>query len=102
MPGWLTRLVPVRPTRASDTAGAQSKSFNPERVVAVCAVTLSILVVASAGLVVFNLRNRVISENEQALSNSALIVAKQIAQVFTAVEDLQKDLNEQISRLPGI
>ncbi len=53
----------------------------------------------SAGLIVSNLHNRAISENERALSNSSLIVAKQFEQTFTAVEAVQKGFYEDLSRL---
>ncbi len=88
--------------RASDTAAPSSKFFNPERMIIVCAVTLAIIVVGSASLIAFNLHTRIVSENERALSNSALIIAKQIEQTFAAVEAVQKGLSEEISRLPGI
>ena len=68
----------------------------------VCAVTLAIIVVGSASLIAFNLHTRIVSENERALANSALIIAKQIEQTFAAVEAVQKGLSEEISRLPGI
>src|SRR6476646_5786770 len=102
MPGWLTRLMSAQFARASDTAAPTSKFFNPERMIFVCAVTLAIIVVGSASLIVFNLHTRIVSENERALANSALIIAKQIEQTFAAVEAVQKGLSEEISRLPGI
>jgi len=101
MPGWLSKLASARFARAAVSA-APSKFFSPERLVPICAVTLALIVVVSAGLIVFNLRNRVISENERALTNSSLIIAKQIEQTFAAVEAVQKEFSEDISRLPGL
>src|SRR4029077_7491783 len=49
-----------------------------------------------------NLRDRVTYENERALTNSTLIIAKQIEQAFAAVEAAQKEFTEGVSRLPGV
>lgn len=101
MPGRLAKLLSAKFARATDTS-ASSKFFSPGRFIIVCAVTLAIITVGSAGLIVYNLRNRVVTENERALTNSALIIAKQIEQTFTAMEALQKEFSEEISRAPGI
>src|SRR5689334_15275218 len=101
MPGWLSKLVSAQFARAAVTA-TPAKFFSPERLIPICAVTLALIVVVSASLIVFNLRNRVISENERALTNSSLIIAKQIEQTFAAVEAVQKEFSEDISRLPGL
>ena len=87
--------------RASDTA-TPAKFFSLERLFLVCAVTLALIVVGSASLIVLNLRDRVTYENERALTNSTLIIAKQIEQAFAAVEAAQKEFSEDISRLPGV
>ena len=102
MPGRLSRLLSAKFTRAYGTSASQSRFHNPERLIAICAITLAIITVSSAGFIVYNLRNRVISESEKSLTNSALIIAKQIEQTFTAMEALQKEFSEDISRLPGI
>ncbi|HVR57138.1 MAG TPA: PAS-domain containing protein, partial [Pseudolabrys sp.] len=87
--------------RASDTA-TPAKFFSLERLFLVCAVTLALIVVGSASLIVLNLRDRVTYENERALTNSTLIIAKQIEQAFAAVEAAQREFSEDISRLPGV
>ena len=79
-----------------------SNFFDPARLVIICAVTLTLIVIGSAALITYNLRHRALVENEQALSNSALIIAKQIAQTFTAVEAVQKGFYEDLSRLPTV
>jgi diguanylate cyclase (GGDEF)-like protein/PAS domain S-box-containing protein len=79
-----------------------SNFFDPRRLIVVCAVTLTLVVAASAALITYNLRHRALVENEQALSNSALIIAKQIAHTFTAVETVQKGFYEELSRLPTV
>src|SRR5262249_55913442 len=101
MPGWLSKLVSAQFARGAVPA-APPKFFSPERLIPICAVTLALIVVLSAGLIVFNLRNRVISENEHALTNASLIIAKQIEQTFAAVDGVQKEFSEEVSRLPGL
>ena len=72
------------------------------RLILACAVTLALIVVTSAGLIVYNLRTRAVTENAQALSNSALIVAKQIEQAFTAVQAVERRFHDDLSGLPVI
>jgi diguanylate cyclase (GGDEF)-like protein/PAS domain S-box-containing protein len=79
-----------------------SNFFDPVRLIVVCAITLTLVVAGSAALITYNLRHRALVENEQTLSNSALIIAKQIAQTFTAVEAVQKGFYEDLARLPLI
>jgi PAS domain S-box-containing protein len=76
-----------------------SNFFDPARLIIVCAITLTLVVLGSAGLIVSSLHNRAIAESERALSNSSLIVAKQFEQTFTAVEAVQKGFYEDLSRL---
>jgi diguanylate cyclase (GGDEF)-like protein/PAS domain S-box-containing protein len=76
-----------------------SNFFDPGRFIVVCVITLTLIVIGSAGLIVSSLHNRAISESERALSNSSLIVAKQFEQTFTAVEAVQKGFYEDLSRL---
>src|SRR5689334_6554614 len=102
MPGWLSRLGSTRFARVPDTAGPAAKFFTLQRLILICVITLAMIVVSSAGLIVYNLRGRVIVENEAALTNSALIIAKQIEQTFTGMGVLQKEFSEDISRSPGI
>jgi Cache domain len=101
MPGWLSKLMSAQFARASDTA-TPAKFFSLERLFLVCAVTLALIVVGSASLIVLNLRDRVTYENERALTNSTLIIAKQIEQAFAAVEAAQKEFTEDVSRLRGV
>jgi diguanylate cyclase (GGDEF)-like protein/PAS domain S-box-containing protein len=101
MSGWLKKLTSARLTRAPNPASFP-KFFNPERLILVCAITLAIIVLSSASLIVLNLRNRVIAENERALTNSALIIAKQIEQTFASVQAVENEFSEHIARLPGI
>ena len=76
----------TRFARVPDTAGPAAKFFSLQRLILICVITLAIIVVSSAGLIIYNLRDRVIAENEAALTNSALIIAKQIEQTFTGME----------------
>jgi diguanylate cyclase (GGDEF)-like protein/PAS domain S-box-containing protein len=99
---WFPKSVSAQAADGSAAPAPPPRFFSPERMIIVCAVTLAIIVAGSASLIVFNLYNRVFSENERALTNSALIIAKQIEQTFTTIEAVQKGLSEDISRLPGI
>ena len=76
--------------------------FSPVQLIVAGAVTLALIVVGSAGLIAYNLHARAISENAQALSNSALIVAKQIEQTFTAVQAVERRFHDDLSALPVI
>ena len=72
------------------------------RLIAACAVTLALIVIGSASLIVYNLHTRAMLENAQALSSSALIVAKQIEQTFTAVQAVERRFHDDLSGLPVI
>ena len=67
-----------------------------------CAVTLAVIVIITASFIAYNLRTRAMSENAQALSSSALIVAKQIEQTFTAVQAVQQRFRDDLSVLPVV
>ncbi len=68
------------------------RHFGPIRVTIFGATLLSLFVVASSGLFLLDLRNRALAENERDLSNTTLIVARQIEQLFAAVEGVQKEI----------
>ena len=76
--------------------------FSPVQLIVTGAVTLALIVVGSAGLIAYNLHTRAMSENAQALSNSALIVAKQIEQTFKAVQAVERRFHDDLSALPVI
>src|SRR6185369_8255893 len=97
---WLSELASAQ--NARDRNGAALSFLSPMRLIVACAVTLALIVVTSAGLIVYNLRARAVSENAQALSNSALIVAKQIEQAFTAVQAVERRFHDDLSGLPVI
>jgi len=101
MLGWFPVAVSTQ-AGASDAPAPSSRLFNLEWLIVACAVTLGIIAVGSAGLIAYNLHARAYSENEQALSNSARIIAKQIEQAFAATEGVQQQLTEEIAGTPGI
>jgi hypothetical protein len=73
--------------------------FSPVRLIVACAVTLALIVVGSASLIAYNLRTRAMSENAQALSNSALIVAKpMICQGFPSSTAKQSNANTGVTQ----
>src|SRR5664280_601643 len=86
---------------ASVPAYAASATFKskipagPIRLTIVCAALLSALVAIGTGLYLFDVRNRALASNEQALANTVLIVSKQIERVFTTVAAVQEEIVEQ-------
>lgn len=60
---WVSRKRYVQHAREKNTAVPSALNFfSPVRLIIACAVTLAIIVVASASLVVYNLRNRAVLE----------------------------------------
>ncbi|HKS86434.1 MAG TPA: EAL domain-containing protein [Pseudolabrys sp.] len=100
---WLSRLASAQYAREKNSKpNATLNFFSPSRLIVACAVTLSLIVVVCASLVIYNLRSRAMTENEVTLSNSALIVAKQIEQTFTAVRSVERSFHNDVSSLPVI
>ena len=84
---------------ATASAVSRVKIGGPIRLTIVCAVLLSVVIVIGAFLFLFGLRNRILAEHERNLSNTALIVAKQMEQIFTTVESVQTNVIEQTAAL---
>jgi diguanylate cyclase (GGDEF)-like protein/PAS domain S-box-containing protein len=99
----LSELASAQNARERDGAGASALNlFSPVRLIVACAAALALIVIISAGLIAYNLRARALSENARALSNSALIVAKQTEQAFAAVQAVQRRFHDDLSGLPVI
>ena len=100
---WLSKLASAQVARAESAVATAPFHFrNPTRLIIACAFALSFIVLSSASFIVYSLRHRVLAENEQTLSNSALIIAKQIEQILNAVENVQKGFYDDLSRLPVV
>ena len=100
---WISRLASAQDAhRQNGTATHALNLFSPVQLIVACAITLALIVVSSAGLIAYNLRMRAMSENTQALSGSALIVAKQIEQTFTTVQAVERRFHDDLSGLPVI
>ncbi len=100
---WLSKLASAQVARAQSAAAPGPLHFSdPTRLIVICAFTLALIVVISASFIIYNLRHRALAENEQTLSNSALIIAKQMEQTFAAVETVERGFYEDLSRLPVI
>jgi PAS domain-containing protein len=100
---WISRLASAQNTHPSNGAATPALNFfSPVRLIVACAITLAMIVVVGAGLIAYNLRTRAMSENALALSNSALIVAKQIEQTFSAVQAVERRFHDDLSGLPVI
>jgi len=95
MGAWFRKLVSAHAANAA--ARSKFKFIGPERLIIACVVVLSLVVAGSATLIVFKLRDRILSENERTLGNSALILAKQIEQTFATVEAVQRGFNDELS-----
>jgi diguanylate cyclase (GGDEF)-like protein/PAS domain S-box-containing protein len=98
---WLFELASAQNARDRNGAAALN-FFSPARLIIACAVMLALIVIASASLVAYNLRSRAMTENGQALSSAALIVTKQIEQVFVAVQAVERRFHDDLSGLPVI
>jgi diguanylate cyclase (GGDEF)-like protein/PAS domain S-box-containing protein len=100
---WISRLASAQYAREKNgTAAPALNLFSPVRLIVASAATLALIVIVSASLIAYNLRSRATTENAQALSNSALIVAKQVEQTFTAVQAVQRRFHDDLSGLPVI
>ena len=78
------------PLDAKEPAEAKFKGAGPIQLTIVCAVLLSLIVVGITGLFLVDLRKRTMADNERALSNTAVIVTKQIEHILATVENVQK------------
>src|SRR5215831_1072310 len=96
---WFPKAVTEQVAGASDAPIATSRFFTPERIIIACAITLSIVVIGSAAFIAYSLHGRFLSENERSLTNSSLIIAKQIEQSFAAVGVVEEGFSEDIIRL---
>jgi len=74
-------------------------SSNPIRLLVAGSLLLIALIVVATGFILFNLRDRVISDSERELNNVALILAEQADRQFQAVELVQTALIERIQSL---
>jgi diguanylate cyclase (GGDEF)-like protein/PAS domain S-box-containing protein len=99
---WLSKLASQ--VARADNAAAPSpfRGSDPARLIIICALTLAFIVVSSASFIIYGTRHRALAVNEQSLSNSALIIAKQIEQILNAVENVQKSFYEDLTRPPTV
>lgn len=80
------------PLDAKEPGKAKFKGTGPIQLTVICSVLLSLIVVSTTGLFLADLRNRDMADNERTLSNTAVIIAKQIEHLFATVENVQKDI----------
>lgn len=93
----MTAIFPVAastgfPLDAKEPGEGKFNGAGPIRLTIVCAVSLSLIVVGLTVLFLADLRKRTMDDNERALANTAVIVAKQIEYIFATVENVQKDI----------
>jgi diguanylate cyclase (GGDEF)-like protein/PAS domain S-box-containing protein len=88
---WHTKVAHA----ASAASELKSNPTGPIWLTIICALLLSIIVVSTSGIFLSNLRGRELASNEQSLSNTVLIVAEQIQDIFTTATTVQKEIIEQ-------
>jgi signal transduction histidine kinase/CheY-like chemotaxis protein/HPt (histidine-containing phosphotransfer) domain-containing protein len=72
---------------------------NPNKFTIACATIVAIIIALGTGLFLSTLRDRILAENERELTNTALILARQVESVFAAVEDPHNGTLDQIAEL---
>jgi signal transduction histidine kinase/DNA-binding response OmpR family regulator len=77
-------------------------SIGPTRLTIACAIALSAVIAAGTGLFLSTSRSRALVENQRELANTALILARQIESVFSAVATVQSGTLEQIADFGGM
>ncbi len=84
---------------ASATIKFKKPIGGPIRLIIVCAVLLSVVVVSGGSVFLYNIHNRVRTANERNLANSASILAKQPEQLFTTVRRVQEGIIKETAAL---
>src|SRR5262245_36148305 len=87
---------------ASPSAAMDAEAIEPIRWAIICAVMLSVAIVAGTAYFLSNSHTRVLAENERELSRTSLILAKQIEAIFSAVETVQKGVLEHIADIGSL
>jgi diguanylate cyclase (GGDEF)-like protein/PAS domain S-box-containing protein len=75
----------------------QSGQFGPVRLTIFCAAILIVIVVITAIVAGYNFRLRTITENQQKLSQSVLILSNQLEQIFSTIVAAEQNITEDIS-----
>ena len=76
----------------------RSGQLGPIRLTIFCAALLTIIVVITAVISGYNLRQRTITENEQKLSQSALLLSHQLEQIFSTVVGIERSITDDLLR----
>src|ERR1041384_4009218 len=76
----------------------RSGQLGPIRLTIFCAALLTIIVVITAVISGYNLRQRTITENEQKLSQSALLLSHQLEQIFSTVVGIERSITDDLFR----
>lgn len=74
---------------------AKFRNLGPVHLIAIAAVLLPVCVATGTALYLVDLRHRAIASHERTLANTALIVAKQIDEIFSTVTTVQEGIVEQ-------
>src|SRR5262252_9755700 len=92
-----------QPRRSMPIAGSSSSRnrarFDPVRWFLMCGVLLVAAVAIGTGLILFNLRERALSDRESTLQNIALVLAEQTDRAFQAIDLVQIGLIDRMHTL---
>ena len=87
------------PTSSEHPAAPRAARSRPITLLIVGAGVLIAAIAVGTAAMVFNLRNRVVTDNERELQNIALVVAAQTDRIFEAAERVQTNLIEHFAEL---
>ncbi len=76
----------------------QSGQLGPIRLIIFCAAILIVIVVITATVASYNFRHRTITENQQKLSQSVLILSHELEQIFSTIVAAEQNITDDISR----
>ncbi len=101
------RTAPTGTAHVADISAApvgklttsSARSSNPIQLLVFGSLLLIALIVVATGLILFNLRDRVIADSERELQNVALVLVEQADRQIQAIELVQTAMIEQIQAL---
>jgi len=100
--GVSTFLPDPAPHAAGHFSRSSRQRIGPIRAIIAFAVLLSVAVAAGTGFFISTLHDRVLAESKRELANTALILARQIESVFSALGEVQKDFLQETIGLEGL
>src|SRR5262249_5732014 len=90
------------PHAAGRSAAPGRPRMDPVRAIIACAVMVSAAIAIGTSFFIAALHHRVLAESKRELANTALILAKQIQGVFSALGEVQADFLQQTEGLEAL